>query len=286
MSARSSVALYGPQNATANGQTIGPADTSDCEYIAVQFNGAYIGTVAFEQSLDGVTWAPCALQLLSSTVSSISTTPVNPAAGAIYYGPCPGRLFRVRTTAFTSGSALVSILPIQGAISQLAFNTVLGSITPADAQGNPTSAVVDQAFNMAYNNTTWDRVRNAFGTRAMGNSSASLSVHHGGAPIASLNGVSAVATGLTTDNYCTRKDHTMQITGTGVGQSINFEINVDGATWVPVTPTAVPGSGGTVVGSACTTNGIYTISNVGARQVRANLTAITSGAVTATVGST
>ncbi len=40
--------------------------------------------------------------------------------------------------------------------------SVVGATTPADAQANPTTAVVTQAFNMVWNGTTWDRMSEGF----------------------------------------------------------------------------------------------------------------------------
>lgn len=155
-----------------------------------------------------------------------------------------------------------------------------GSTTGDGAAGG--SAATSASYGYAYNSATWDRIRNAAGARVAASPGLNIAVASGAGAVPSLAAATVVAAGVALDNQLARASHSMQITGTGTGLSVNFEVNLDGATWVPVTPTVVPGAGGTVVGSAATTNGLYTVS-VPARQIRANLTAITSGAVTATV---
>lgn len=286
MSARSSTQPYGPQNLTANGQTVGPVDTADFEYIAIQIGAvALVGTIVFEQSLDGIVWTGCALQRLDSTNSNVVNTLVNPGTSLIYYGPCPGKFFRVRSTAYTSGSTNITILPVEGSVAQLIFNNAVGgSTTPADAQANPTTAVIEEAFNMAFNNTTWDRLRNATGIAGAGGLGSSLAVASGSYTKVSHAAATTVVAGGALDGALARKDHSLHVTGTGVGATVTLEGSLDNATWFPLPLTAPVGGGGTIAANAGTTNGYYTA--VGAvRSIRANITAITSGAVTTNIAS-
>ncbi len=97
--------------AASGPKTLGAANdalTLDCsEYqtVAIQFvsNASFAGTVSYEQSLDGTTWVLFGMQDLTSATASIATTKVNPVAQA-YYGPVPLKFFRVRVSAYTSGS--------------------------------------------------------------------------------------------------------------------------------------------------------------------------------------
>lgn len=288
MSARSSGTVYGPQNVTANGQTIGPVDTSDYEYVAIQFgSGSLVGTVTFEQSIDGTNWVTSPLQTLSATNSNQQGSPVNPAASSIWFGPCPGRYFRVRSTAYTSGSTSVSILPVQGGVPMAAYaNSSTGATTPADGQANPTTAVIDEAFNMAYNGTTWDRTRNASGAQSGNDSSKALHVGSGTHAISSLTAASTVVAGTAVDGRILRAKHSLQITVIGVGATVVLEGSLDNVNWFQLPLVAPTGGGGTVTANAATTTGLYTVTqDVPVRSVRANQTSITSGTTTAFVGS-
>jgi hypothetical protein len=158
----------------------------------------------------------------------------------------------------------------------------LKASSPIDAFAAVIGTLLTQAFGMAYNGATWDRIRNAAGAASDGSVSTAQVVAIGTHALTSLNAAATAVAGTALSTLLAHRDWTMQVTGTAVGQSVNFEVSLDGTTWVAVTPTAVPGGGGTVVGSAATTNGIYTIS-VATTRVRARLTAITSGNTTAIV---
>ncbi len=126
-------------------------------------------------------------------------------------------------------------------------------------------------------------IRTSLGARANGDTTSHMAVAAGIHTGNSLSGVTATGAGAAIDATLARRDWTMQVTGTGTGVTCNFEASLDGATWFAVTPTAVPGTGATVAGSAATTNGLYTILGVPARQMRANLTAIASGNLSAVI---
>lgn len=149
----------------------------------------------------------------------------------------------------------------------------------AVAQGAAASA----AFGYVCNGVTWDRVLNAAGMTNTSNGKAQA-VAVGTAVTVALNAVTVAGASAASDLVLAHKDHTLAVVGTSIGASLNFEVSLDNANWFVVTPTAVPGSGATVVGSAATSNGLYTIT-VAARYLRANLTAIASGNLTARIAS-
>lgn len=87
----------------------------------------------------------------------------------------------------------------------------------------------------------------------------------------------AAATGNGTALCCT--GHTtasMQVSGTFVG-TITFEATIDGSTWVSVLVTNLT-SGGTAVNTAAA--GIFRVSCAGLAEIRARISAYTSGSIT------
>jgi hypothetical protein len=77
----------------------------DVEFVSIQLSAGLVGTIIFEQSNDGQNWVICPLSDPTTTAQQIKVqTSVNPAA-TMLVGPVPGRFFRVRVSAYTSGSA-------------------------------------------------------------------------------------------------------------------------------------------------------------------------------------
>jgi hypothetical protein len=75
------------------------------EYCTAQLSGTFSGTLSFEQSVDGATWSPAFLVANSGGAAVSSAT-------AAFYGTISEQAttyFRVRMSAFSSGSALTSI---------------------------------------------------------------------------------------------------------------------------------------------------------------------------------
>lgn len=81
-------------------------DVSDTDEIAVQVTGTWVATLSFEGSVDGTNYDACVIVPLNGTVAVGSTT-----ANLSWYArnvTCL-RSFRVRCTAYTSGTATVTI---------------------------------------------------------------------------------------------------------------------------------------------------------------------------------
>lgn len=69
--------------------------------------------------------------------------------------------------------------------------TVVGATTPADAQANPTTAVITESFNVGFNGATWDRLRTV---SAAGAGLGMLKVGISGATATTLDAVTTAAT--------------------------------------------------------------------------------------------
>lgn len=85
-------------------------DVSDQDEVSFQVTGTFVGTVVPEISIDGVNFVAAAV------VPYDSTTPGTPVASATAPGAwyarnvTTARLFRVRCSAFTSGSIVVTVI--------------------------------------------------------------------------------------------------------------------------------------------------------------------------------
>ena len=109
--------------AAVGGMVIPPTDVGGYGSISVQISGTFVGTVTFEVSNDWVNWVSAVM----GPVGSVATMTATATAGGIFEVPCTFRYFRVRCTAYTSGTivgvAVVSAVPtatdnISGAIAQ------------------------------------------------------------------------------------------------------------------------------------------------------------------------
>lgn len=80
----------------------------DIDSVSVQIGAGLVGTLVFEQSNDAVTWDVCLLLPVANTAVQPISTVANPAF-ALYTGPCAGKYFRVRCSAYTSGSTSIVI---------------------------------------------------------------------------------------------------------------------------------------------------------------------------------
>ncbi|NTW89584.1 MAG: hypothetical protein HGB37_01555 [Candidatus Moranbacteria bacterium] len=90
--------------------------------VVVQLSGTFVGTVIFECSNDGINWSSCALVPVAGGSATTSAT----SAGQ-WYGMVPTVYFRIRVSAYTSGTRTATVLlstqPIVGLL-----NTVSASI--------------------------------------------------------------------------------------------------------------------------------------------------------------
>lgn len=91
---------------TALNQAVTLPTATQCDKVGVQITGTFVGTISFEGTLDGTNWVSVAL--------GAAATPATPATSASAAGVFVGDLFqfvgfRVKMTAFTSGSAVITV---------------------------------------------------------------------------------------------------------------------------------------------------------------------------------
>ncbi len=104
--------------------------------VVVQLSGTFVGTVIFECSNDGISWNACALIPVAGGAAATSAT----AAGH-WYGTVPTVYFRIRVSAYTSGTRTATVLlttqPIVGLLNSISA-TISGNVAhDAVDSGNP-----------------------------------------------------------------------------------------------------------------------------------------------------
>ena len=78
---------------------------------AIQITGTFSGTITFEGTADGGTWAALRVCPIGTSVSATTTT-----AAGIWFACCVGLLkVRARMSTYASGDALVVIRAVQSA---------------------------------------------------------------------------------------------------------------------------------------------------------------------------
>lgn len=137
-----------PWTATGNGQISPVIDTLGMKSMTVQFSGTYVLTITPEQSNDMVNWRP--LPLLNNEV--VAGTPVLTISGnAMFVAALHARYIRFRSTAFTSGSIIVT--PILRTLDLVSLASTI--------QGTPSVAVTSTVVSTATSGLTRVRVRAA-----------------------------------------------------------------------------------------------------------------------------
>lgn len=209
-------------NITATAQTIVATDLVGIGSATVQFKGTYAGVnVTFEASPDaGTTWvAVNGFNTATNAVTSSGATGAIATNATIAYnvGPLLGfDQFRVRSTAFTSGSAAVVIhvsaqwippvIGTQPVSGTLAVSTIAGAITPGTAAtnlGKAEDAVHTSGdvgiMSLAVRNdalaTTFTSANGDYSPIAVSNTGEQYVVQR--APAASVSRVTSVATNVT-----------------------------------------------------------------------------------------
>lgn len=156
-------------SAGANNTDLITQDVSAYRWVALQFTGTWTATATFQCSMDGTNWVNCYLSQV--TLGATSWVSIAQATG-IFVGPVQARYFRVRTTAYTSGTVAVvaGFTALPGTPSRQALDgmsvTVVGNNTYAnsDSVAPGTGVLGVSALASVYNGTNWERTR-SFGTQ-------------------------------------------------------------------------------------------------------------------------
>jgi hypothetical protein len=88
-----------------NGTLDGSLDLAAYASVRIQVTGTFVATISFETSIDGTNW-------VNNNVKQASSYSIgaNTAAAGLYYGDIGARYFRAKANAYTSGTAVVSIV--------------------------------------------------------------------------------------------------------------------------------------------------------------------------------
>lgn len=97
--------VVGPTTLSATGTLIAATDVGDASHASAQFTGTYTGvTLVFEQSDDNTTWVATFGTRTDTFPNAWVSTVANPTANSIYFFPLVGRYFRIRVSAYSTGS--------------------------------------------------------------------------------------------------------------------------------------------------------------------------------------
>jgi len=160
--------------AALNATPVASTDAAKYRSVSIFVTGAFTATYNFEVSHDGATWVPVGLANNGSLVGNPLNT-ASAATGIAFMGPLLARYFRVRISAYTSGTvsmtALFSALPSELPVQQV--NTELPSAAAlTDTTANPTAPMVGAA-HMVWDGTQWVRAGgNLDGIEAQGGTAA------------------------------------------------------------------------------------------------------------------
>lgn len=190
-------------------------DVSDYSFASVQILGTWVGILSFEGSNDNINWNSITLYAVSSTTGGGGTTTT---ANTFASGPIGTKFFRVRMSAYTSGTATgTAFLSSEGSIpAGYAVNTELPSpATLADNASTPSAPAVG-SFGMMYDGTTWDMLRgdSTNGLKVQVSTIPIVTVQDGGGSLTvdgavALSGTSAVS-GIVTANESTGAGKTLK----------------------------------------------------------------------------
>ena len=225
-------------------------DISEFAHIIVSLFASHASAtdgVQLQQSLDGTNW------------DLIDAYTLPAATGKTFSAPVQGKFFRI---VFTNGATLQTVFRLQTIFSK---QTKKGSsVRPQDGRSNENDFDEVLAYGMGWNGTTWDRIKSTAGALNVVQTDVSTSGNLAAA-------AQTVVLALVGNNAAAA-----QITGTWVG-TITFEASLDGTTWTGIN--AVSASTSTPQ-TTTTVNGLYRLTPGGLQQIRANMSAFTSGTAT------
>lgn len=156
-------------NITAINQTPAGAsfDVSSYAYLYFQLAGTWVGTVIVEGSNDNTNWQP--IQGTSPTFFNTNPSQTQTANG-VYKYPCATKFMRIRSSAWTSGTATGAafISSLDNDDRNVKGAAIVGTVTvdtelPAAATTNDSisngSQTSIKTFGHGWNGTSWDRNR-------------------------------------------------------------------------------------------------------------------------------
>lgn len=166
---------------TASAQSF-VVDTISCTGAYVTTFGTHAGVVvAFEGTNDGgVTWyALSAFTISAAGVPAATATLSTNGSAQFYVIVGLAKQMRVRSTAYTSGTVQLSVMPVEEADPMLLTSaSTSASAALQDTLTNPTTSQIG-ADLMLYNGTSWDRGRNNVSSQQVEASAARTTTANG-----------------------------------------------------------------------------------------------------------
>lgn len=156
--------------AALNATPIAATDAAGYRSVSVGFTTGFTGTVVFEESPDGTTnWLATTFWYVAGVQGSNSNgavSLVNPATGGIYFRNLSQRYFRVRISAYTSGTVACTAFFSSSPTPQpcITADTELpAAVALSDTLANPTTPPVG-ACMMRWTGSVWVRDHATKGT--------------------------------------------------------------------------------------------------------------------------
>lgn len=114
------------------------ADVSAWRWLALQVTGTWVGTLTFQGSNDNATWVSVSLMSVGGTTTAATTTTTG---NGMWAGPVNYKFFRVRMTAFTSGTAAAraEMSAVAAALTAIGASTITAGTVASGStdSGNP-----------------------------------------------------------------------------------------------------------------------------------------------------
>lgn len=141
---------------TAAAQSITATALGDMDGMLVTTSGTFTGTVAFEASNDGTNWF-AVLMNRASSVAQESTRALSGTTLEAWRANVSGfSQFRVRCSAYTSGTASITVQPCSGS-----FEPPAATITATQGTAGATAWLVANRASIFYNESTTAQAANA-----------------------------------------------------------------------------------------------------------------------------
>lgn len=225
-------------------------DVSEYTHITVSLYSSHATAtdgLQLQQSTNNVDW------------DFVDAYTVPATTGKSFSAPVQAKWFRV---VHTNGGVMQTAQRLQTIYSKRAKKG--SSVRPQDGRSNENDFEETLAYGMGWNGTNWDRIKSTTGALNV----VQTDVTSSGTLTAAAQTVAVTLNG--------NNAGAAQITGTWVG-TITFEASLDGTTWTAIN--AVSASTSTPQ-TTTTANGLYRLTPGGVQQIRANMTAFTSGSAT------
>lgn len=137
---------------SANGGIVSISDLFDMDGVMVRVNGTFTGSIVFEASDDQTNWYPIYMVRGSSAAGESSRALSGTTLESWRANIAGWRFFRVRCTAYTSGTATITISPITLPFEPAAVQSTGGSVTATLAASTNLAADVSNGVRTTATN--------------------------------------------------------------------------------------------------------------------------------------